>query len=69
METDQLDAIRDLSEARAETYLHASKRMVMEHFGPATEHTRTEVSVSLAAAMMQYEGAQLIAASLRDARE
>ena len=39
--------------------------MVMNEFGPATEHTHTEISIGLAAAMMQHEGSQIIADAYR----
>ena len=65
MSSAQLDAMLELSHARAETYLHIAKSMVMNEFGPATEHTHTEVAVSLATAMMQHEGAQIIADAFR----
>lgn len=57
--------MKKLSQTRAEEYLHIAKSMVMNDFGPATEHTHTEVTVALAAAMMQHEGAQIIADALR----
>ena len=57
----------ELSEARTEAYIHIAKTMVMNHFGPATEHTHTEVTVALATAMMQHEGAQIIADAFRAA--
>ena len=65
MSTAQLDAMMELSEARAESYIHIAKTMVMNQFGPATEHTHTEVTVALATAMMQHEGAQIIADAFR----
>lgn len=39
----------------------------MNEFGPAAEHTHTEVNVSLAAAMMQHEGSQIVAGALKAA--
>ena len=65
MSTAHLDAMLELTRARAEVYLHAAKTMVMNEFGPAAEHTHTEVTVHLAGAMMQHEGAQIIADALR----
>ena len=65
MSTAQLDAMMELSEARTERYIHIAKTMVMNQFGPASEHTHTEVTVALAAAMMQHEGAQIIADAYR----
>ena len=65
MSTAQLDAMMELSEARAEIYIHIAKTMVMNQFGPASEHTHTEVTVALATAMMQHEGAQIIADAFR----
>ena len=65
MSTAQLDAMMELSEARTEKYIHIAKIMVMNQFGPASEHTHTEVTVALAAAMMQHEGAQIIADAYR----
>ena len=65
MSSAQLDAMMELSQARAEAYLHIAKNMVINEFGPATEHTHTEIAVGLAAAMMQHEGAQIIADSFR----
>ena len=65
MSTAQLDAMMELSEARTEKYIHIAKTMVMNQFGPASEHTHTEVTVALAAAMMQHEGAQIIADAYR----
>ncbi|MGA9251129.1 MAG: hypothetical protein WBV78_14610 [Roseobacter sp.] len=53
-----------VSQSRAEAYLHIARSMVMNEFGPATEHTHTEVTVALATAMMQHEGAQIIAGAL-----
>lgn len=61
MSTPDLDRLMKLSRSRADTYLHVAKVMVLKEFGPATEHSHLEVATSLAAAMMQYEGAQLIA--------
>ncbi|MEM9426743.1 MAG: hypothetical protein AAGA06_08570 [Pseudomonadota bacterium] len=65
MSTAHLDAMMDLSTARAEAYLHAAKSIVMNQFGPATEHTHTEATVALATDMMQHEGAQIIADATR----
>jgi hypothetical protein len=65
MSSERLTEIMKQSQSRAEAYLHIAKSMVMNDFGPATEHTHTEVTVSLATAMMQHEGAQLIADALR----
>lgn len=65
MSSAQLDAMMELSHARAESYLHIAKIMVMNEFGPATEHTHTEIAIGLATAMMQHEGAQIIADAYR----
>ena len=65
MSTGQLAAMMELSQARAEAYLHVAKGMVMNVFGPAMEHTHTEVAVALATAVMQHEGAQIIAYAFR----
>ncbi|NNK68067.1 MAG: hypothetical protein HKO95_15185 [Rhodobacteraceae bacterium] len=65
MSTAQLDTMMEFSQARAEAYLHIAKTMVMNEFGPATEHTHTEVAVSLATAMMQHEGSQIVADAFR----
>ena len=65
MSTAHLDTMMELSQARAEAYLHIAKSMVMNEFGPATEHTHTEVAVSLATAMMQHEGSQIVADAFR----
>jgi len=54
-----------LSQSRAEAYIHIAKSMVMNDFGPATEHTHTEITIGLAAAMMQHESAQIIADAIR----
>ena len=67
MSTAQLDAMMELSEARADTYIHIAKTMVINQFGPASEHAHTEVTVALATAMMQHEGAQIIADAFRAA--
>ena len=67
MSTAQLDSMMELSQARAETYLHIAKSMVMNEFGPATEHTHTDVAIALATAMMQHEGAQIMADAFRAA--
>lgn len=61
MSTPKLDELMKLSQSRAETYLHVAKVMVIREFGPATEHSHLEVAATLASAMMQYEGAQIIA--------
>lgn len=65
MSSAHLDAMMELSLARAETYLHLAKTLVMNEFGPAAEHTHTEVTVALATAMMEYEGAQIVADAVR----
>ena len=65
MNTSQLDAMMDLSHARADAYLHIAKGMVMNQFGAATEHFHTEVTVALANMMMQHEAAQIIASAAR----
>lgn len=57
----------NLAEHRAEVDLHFAKRMVLEHFRPAPERTHTEVTVALAKAMMQHEGAQIVADAFRAA--
>ncbi len=67
MSSAHLEAMLKLSESRAETYLHAARRIVLEQFGPASEHVHTEAAVALAAAMMQHEGAQIIADAYRAA--
>ncbi len=69
MSTAHLDAMMELSVSRAEGYLHAAKSIVMNQFGPATEHTHTEATIALATAMMQHEGAQIIADAYRLATE
>ncbi len=69
MSTAHLDAMMDLTRARAEEYLHLAKVMVMNEFGPAAEHTHNEVTVALASAMMQHEGAQIIADAFRLAED
>lgn len=66
MTAEQLEAMKELSHARADEYLHIAKSMIMNEFGPATEHTHTEIAVSLAMAMMQHEGAQMVANALRE---
>ena len=63
--TAHLDAIMELSQARAEAYIHLAKGMILNNFGPATEHSHTEISVALATAMMQHEGSQIIADAFR----
>lgn len=65
MSSAQLDTMMELSKSRAEAYLGIAKVMLMNEFGPATEHTHTEIAVGLAAAMMQHEGAQIIADAYR----
>ena len=65
MSVAHLEAMSKLAEHRAEVYLHIAKRMVLDQFGPASEHTHTEVTVALAAAMMQHEGAQIVADAFR----
>ena len=65
MSSAQLDAMMELSQSRAETYLHIAKTMAMNEFGPATEHGHTDIVITLAAAMMQHEGAQIIADAFR----
>lgn len=65
MSTAQLDAMMELSVSRAETYIHAAKSIVMNQFGPATEHAHTEATIALAAAMMQHEGSQIVADAVR----
>jgi hypothetical protein len=67
MSTAHLDAMMNLAQSRAEVYLHAARRLMLEQFGPASEHVHTEAAVALAAAMMQHEGAQIIADTLRSA--
>ncbi len=65
MSSAQLDAMMELSQSRAEAYLHIAKGMAMNEFGPATEHTHTEIVVALATAMMQHEGFQIVADAFR----
>lgn len=65
MSSAQLDAMKELSRERAEVYLHIAKSLVMNEFGPAAEHTHTEATIALAAAMMQHEGSQIIADAYR----
>lgn len=67
MATQRLDELMKLSQTRAETYLHVAKIMVIREFGPATEHSHLEVATALASAMMQYEGAHIIAEARRSA--
>lgn len=62
-----LEAMLELSRSRAEAYLHVAKTLVMNEFGPAAEHTHTEASIALATAMMQHEGAQIVADAIRAA--
>lgn len=59
------DAHLELSRSRAKAYLHVAKSLVMNEFGPASEHTHTEATIALASAMMQHEGAQIIADAFR----
>ncbi len=61
----QLDSMLEFSRARAEAYLHVAKSIVMNEFGPAAEHTHTEAAIALASAMMQHEGAQIVADAFR----
>lgn len=61
MSTAHLESMSKLAESRADVYLHIAKRVVPDQFGPAAEQVRTEVMVALAAAMMQDEGAQIVA--------
>jgi hypothetical protein len=65
MSTAHLNAMMDLTRSRAEEYLHLAKIMVINEFGPAAEHAHNEVTVALASAMMQHEGAQIIADAYR----
>lgn len=65
MSSAQLAEMMKLSQSRVEAYLHIAKGMVMNEFGPATEHVHTDVTVALATAMMQHEGAQIIADAVR----
>lgn len=65
MSSAQLDAMQELSQERARIYLHLAKEMVMNEFGPATEHTHTDAAIALATAMMQHEGSQIIADAYR----
>ena len=67
MSTAHLEAMSKLAETRAELYLHIAKRMILDQFGPAAEHVRTEATVALAAALMQHEGAQIVADTFRAA--
>ena len=57
--------MQQLTQARAEEYIHIAKSMAINQFGPATEHAHTDIIVSLATAMMQHEGAQIIADAYR----
>ena len=59
------DAMMDVAQSRAEAYIHIAKYLVLNQFGPATEHEHTDVTVALATAMMQHEGAQIIADAYR----
>ncbi len=65
MTSEQMVEMMKVLQNRAEDYLHIAKLMVMNDFGPATEHMHTEVTVALATAMLQYEGAQIIAGAIR----
>ena len=47
------------------SFVGIAKVMVMNEFGPATEHTHTEMAITLAAAMMQHEGSQIVADAYR----
>lgn len=67
MSNAQLDAMQQLSCARAEAYLHEAKTLIINAFGPAAEHAHTEATIALATAMMQHEGAQIIADAFRAA--
>ena len=64
----QMDAIMQVTRSRAEEYLHVARAMILNQFGPATEYQNTEAIVSLAAAMMQYEGSQLMSEALHKAK-
>lgn len=64
MSNAQLDAMQQLSRARAEAYLHEAKTLIINEFGPAAEHAHTEATIALATAMM-HEGAQIIADAFR----
>lgn len=55
----------EFAHSRAEAYLHLAKTIVMNEFGPASEHAHTEATISLASAMMQHEGPQIIADAFR----
>ncbi len=65
MTSAEMEEMMQLSQSRAEAYLHIAKSMVMNDFGPGTEHMHADVVVALAAAMMQHEGAQIIADAFR----
>ncbi len=67
MSVAQADARSRFAEQRAELYIHVAKRLVLDQFGPGAEHTRSEMTVALAAAMLQHEGAQIIADAVRAA--
>lgn len=67
MSVAHLEAMSKFAETRAVVYLHIAKRLVLDQFGPASEHTHTEVTVALATAMMQHEGAQIVADAYRAA--
>ncbi|MCV2863779.1 hypothetical protein [Defluviimonas sp. WL0075] len=67
MSAAQLETMMELSKARAEAYIHIAKGMMMNEFGPVAEHTHAEITVALAAAMLQYEGAQILSDAYRAA--
>ena len=69
MTIDYHEKLSKHTQNRAETYLHIARGMVMNDFGPATEHTHIEATVSLAAAMLQYEGSQLVANAMRSRQD
>ena len=64
MTSERMAEMMKLSQHRAEAYLHLAKSMVVNDFGPSTENTKIEVTVALATAMLQHEGAQMIAEAL-----
>jgi len=64
MSSEKLAKMMKLSQSRAEAYLHIAKSMVVNDFGSAAEHSHSDVTVALATAMMQHEGAQIIADAL-----
>lgn len=39
--------------------------MILDEFGPASEHVRTKATVTLAATMMQRDEAQIVADTFR----